>query len=282
MADKKPRFSRSDRSQSRRAGGNSVRRPGGGSGGESGGRPGVEPGLKPDDIVIYGTHAVDAALQNPDRRITRILATRNAADRLSNSGKARGLEVEIVAPEMISALAGADAVHQGMALIARPLETLDLHDIEDARFLVVLDQVTDPHNVGAIIRSAVALGVDALVTTHRNAARETGLLAKTASGGLDFIRLVHVPNLAQALVKLRDFGFVSIGLDSAAAEDLVNTLHGDKIALVLGAEGQGLRRLTRERCDALARLDMPGPIKSLNVSNAAALSLYLTARHLGI
>lgn len=236
--------------------------------------------MNPDEIVIYGIHAVKAALQNKRRRFLKILTTRNAAERLSSQLGARGLTAEIVEPEAISALTGAEAVHQGMVAIARPLDTQDIYDVQDARLVVVLDQITDPHNVGAIIRSAVALGVDAIISTHRNAPRETGLLAKTASGGLDHINLVHVTNLAQTLTKLSDFGFVSIGLDSEGAQDLGTTLYGDKIALVLGAEGTGLRRLTRERCEALARLDMPGPIKSLNVSNAATLSVFQAVQYL--
>lgn len=237
-------------------------------------------GLNPDEIVIYGIHALKAALANEKRRFVKILTTRNAAERLSSQLEARGLSVEIVEPEAISALTGPDGVHQGMAAIARPLDTQDIYDVEHARLVIVLDQITDPHNVGAIMRSAVALGVDAIITTHRNAPRESGLLAKTASGGLDHINLVHVTNLAQALTKLSDFGFVSIGLDSEGPKALSDTLYGDKIALVLGAEGKGLRRLTRERCDALARLDMPGPIKSLNVSNAATLATHQAADYL--
>lgn len=246
------------------------------------GNAGQSTGLSGDDVAIYGIHAVKAALSNEKRTISRLLATRNAEERLGGAASARGLQPEIAAPEAIGAIAGADAVHQGVAAIAKPLAAKDIYDIESARFLVVLDQVTDPHNVGAIMRSAAALGADALIATHRNAPRETGLMAKTASGGLDLIDLVHVPNLAQALVKLADFGFTTIGLDSEGPEDLARAIHGEKVALVLGAEGSGLRRLTRERCDMLARLDMPGPIKSLNVSNAAALALYIAARHLKI
>ena len=238
--------------------------------------------LAADEVMIYGIHAIKAALANMDRRVIKILATRNAADRIRRESEARGLVPVIVEPEAISLITGPEAVHQGMLLIAKNLATMDLHDVMDKRFLVVLDQITDPHNVGAIIRSAVAMGADAIITTHRNAPRETGLLAKTASGGLDCISMVHVTNLAQALIKLRDFGFVTIGLDSEAPHDLANTLYGERLALVLGAEGSGLRRLARERCDTLARLDMPGTIKSLNVSNAAALSFFMAARHLKI
>ncbi|MEP2944303.1 MAG: 23S rRNA (guanosine(2251)-2'-O)-methyltransferase RlmB [Hyphomicrobiales bacterium] len=238
------------------------------------------PTLNPDEIVLYGIHAVKAALLNKKRRFIKVLATRNAADRLTESLNARGLSADIVEPEAINALTGPEAVHQGMAALVRPIETQDIHDVQDAKLAIVLDQITDPHNVGAIMRSATALGVDAIITTHRNAPRETGLLAKTASGGLEHINLVNVTNLAQALTKLNDFGFVTIGLDSEGPQGLNETLYGDKIALVLGAEGKGLRRLTRERCDVLARIDMPGPIKSLNVSNAATLSTFMASQYL--
>lgn len=235
-----------------------------------------------DDVILYGIHAVKAALSNPLRRIQHAFATRNAAENLREFFEKRNISVEVVEPDYISRLIAGDAVHQGIAIVANALESKDIYDVENARLVVVLDQVTDPHNVGAIIRSSVALGADAIITTHRNAPQESGLLAKTASGGLELINLVHVPNLAQALSKMNDFGYVTIGLDSAGPLDLAETFFGNKIALVLGAEGAGLRRLTRERCDVLARLDMPGPIKSLNVSNAAALSLYLAGRHLKI
>lgn len=238
------------------------------------------PSLGQEEILLYGLHALKAALLNERRKILKIFMTRNAAERLSLPLKARNLTAEIVEPDVISALTGKDAVHQGMAAIVRPLDPKDIYDVEDAKLVFVLDQITDPHNVGAIMRSATALNVDAIITTHRNAPKETGLLAKTASGALEHIDLVYVTNLAQSLKKLNEFGFVTIGLDSQGPKELVETLYGDKIALILGAEGAGLRRLTRERCDALARLDMPGPIKSLNVSNAATLSAFLARNYL--
>ncbi len=240
----------------------------------------IAPSISDNKTILYGIHAVKAALYNKDRKIEKVLATKNAADRLRPVLEKRDLSAEITTAEEISTYVGKDAVHQGMALITSPSPALDIHDIKDARLIIVLDQLTDPHNVGAIIRSAVALGAEALITTYRNAPKETGLLAKTASGGMEHLKLVHVGNLAQSLTKLTDFGFTLIGLDSEGPQNLKDSLMGNKIALVLGSEGSGLRRLTRERCDILARLNMPGPIKSLNVSNAAALSLYLASDYL--
>lgn len=236
----------------------------------------------PDTLVaIYGIHATKAVLQNEVRRVERVVATKNAISKIEHLLGERGLTAEVANPQDISNLLGKDVVHQGIVAFCEPVPPADIDDLADASLIVLLDQVTDPHNVGAIIRSAVALSANGIVTTERNSTLESGLLAKTASGGLDLITHAKVTNLAQTIVKLQDYGFYVIGLDSEGEEPIETTLHGDKIALVLGAEGSGLRRLTRERCDALARLDMPGAIKSLNVSNAATLSLYLSAKHLG-
>ena len=160
-------------------------------------------------------------------------------------------------------------------VIADPLPETDLADLEDARLVIVLDQVTDPHNVGAILRSAAVFGADAIVLAERNSPAESGVLAKAASGGLEHVAIVRVKNLARALDQLGAMGFLRLGLDSGHAEPIDAARPGDKIAIALGAEGTGLRRLTREKCDRLVRIDAPGPIKSLNVSNAAALALFV-------
>ena len=238
-------------------------------------------GRRADAIWLYGFHAVLAALANPRRQVKRILATPNAVTRLTEAHINLPVPPEDADPRDLDRLLGGGAVHQGIAIEVEPLTPLAIEDLTGARLVVVLDQVTDPHNVGAIMRSAAAFGVDALVTTTRHAPAETGVLAKAASGALDRLAVVEAVNLARALEALEDLGFTRIGLDSEADAALEELIFGDRLALVLGAEGKGLRRLTRENCDRLARLPTAGPIASLNVSNAAAIALYLARRHLG-
>jgi 23S rRNA (guanosine2251-2'-O)-methyltransferase len=161
-----------------------------------------------------------------------------------------------------------------------PLPVRRLSALNDSPLILVLDQVTDPHNVGAIMRSAVAFNAGALITTQRHSPTESGVMAKSASGALEMIPYIQVTNLADALEELHKLGFVSIGLDSEGSEPLEQALTGAKIALVLGAEGKGLRQKTRQTVNALARLEMPGAIKSLNVSNAAAIAMYAARGHL--
>ncbi|MBI1620115.1 TrmH family RNA methyltransferase [Aquamicrobium zhengzhouense] len=238
---------------------------------------------KPNDrlVRLYGLHTVRAALDNPARKITRMLVTRNALARLELSEPLDlPFPVEIVEPRAIDRELSDDAVHQGVLLEAETLTPKRLSALTDTKLVLVLDQVTDPHNVGAIMRSAVAFGAGALITTARHSPAETGVLAKSASGALEHIDHIEVRNLADALGELHDAGFETIGLDSEGPAELENTFSGAKIALVLGAEGKGLRQKTRETVTALARLDMPGAIRSLNVSNAAAIALYAARLHL--
>lgn len=236
-------------------------------------------GAAADGQLLYGWHSVAAALANPRRRVRRLLATRNALHRLAEAAVPLPQPPpEPVEVRQIEALTGAAAVHQGIALLCDPLPEVALEDLVAPRLLVVLDQVTDPHNVGAVLRSAAAFAADALVLAERHGPAETGVLAKAASGGLEHVPIVRVKNLARALAALGEQGVLRIGLDSEAAQDLSELAVDGPAALVLGAEGKGLRRLTRERCDVLARLDMPGAIRSLNVSNAAAVALYALAR----
>jgi 23S rRNA (guanosine2251-2'-O)-methyltransferase len=227
----------------------------------------------PGRVIIYGWHSAVAALNNPRRHIHRVLAMPNALARLSEleiGGLPQPAELRD-----IERAAGAGAVHQGIVIIADPLPETDLADLEEAKLVIVLDQLTDPHNVGAILRSAAAFGAEAIILAERNSPAESGVLAKAASGGLEHVPLVRVKNLARAMDQLGAMGFLRLGLDSSHAELIEAARQGEKVAVALGAEGAGLRRLTREKCDRLVRIETPGPIKSLNVSNAAALALFV-------
>ncbi|KFB09913.1 TrmH family RNA methyltransferase [Nitratireductor basaltis] len=239
------------------------------------------PDLPEHQVRLYGLHTVRAALDNPSRKILRMFVTRNAAQRLELGDlHALPYPAELVEPKAIDALVGSEAVHQGVVVEAHRRKAKALSELGRASLVLVLDQVTDPHNVGAIMRSAVAFNVDALVTTTRHSPAESGVLAKSASGALEHIDHIEVRNLANAIEELHAAGFQTVGLDSEGPEPLEGTLEGGKIALVLGAEGKGLRQKTRETVTALARLDMPGAIRSLNVSNAAAVSLYIARQAL--
>ena len=240
-------------------------------------RPTIPAGEAPAEglVRLYGLHTVRAALDNPRRRIRRMLVTRNAAERLAIADPAAlPFPAELVEPKEIDRLTGSEAVHQGVVIEAEPLKPKRLDALGETPLVLVLDQVTDPHNVGAIMRSAVAFGAGALITTTRHSPTESGVLAKSASGALEHIDHIEVGNLAQAIETLHEAGFQTIGLDSEGPADLEATFSGKRIALVLGSEGKGLRQKTRETVTALARLDMPGAIRSLNVSNAAAVALY--------
>lgn len=232
-------------------------------------------------VVLYGYHTVREALRAGRRECLDLFATPPAAEKLAGELAAAGLVPHLVATEDLSARLGGEAVHQGVLLEARPLPAAELADIAPRSGVVlVLDQITDPHNVGAILRTAAAFSVDALVTTHRHAPELSGVLAKAASGGLEHVLLVEVVNLARALDELAGMGYLCVGLDSEAPIALEAAPLTRPLALVLGAEGKGLRRLSKERCQILARLDLPGAIKSLNVSNACAIALAVLRPHL--
>ncbi|MEX1180457.1 MAG: RNA methyltransferase [Cucumibacter sp.] len=233
------------------------------------------PGATPDGpLYIYGLHPVRAALDNPARRKRGLLSTPNALRRLAESGPLPSIEVKETSPRELDRLLGADAVHQGVALKVDPLPRKPIGELAGASLVVVLDQITDPHNVGAILRTACAFGANALLTTARHAPRETSVLAKSASGALDMMDFIEVRNLAEAIDELKGLGFTCLGFDSEAGEPLRPGIAAPKVALLLGAEGKGLRQKTRSMCDRLLRLETPGPIKSLNVSNAAAIALF--------
>jgi len=231
-----------------------------------------------DTVTLYGWHTVTAALANPARRIRRLLATENAVRRLAEAGITPAVAPELVRPDALAARLTPDAVHQGLLAEADPLPSPDIEDMAASGIVLVLDQITDPHNVGAILRTAAAFAATAVVTTARHSPEATGVLAKSASGALEAVPIVTVPNLARALAALKERGFLVVGLDSSASEDLAAIELRPPLALVLGAEGKGMRQLTGATCDRLARLDLPGAIKSLNVSNAAALALYIARR----
>jgi 23S rRNA (guanosine2251-2'-O)-methyltransferase len=234
--------------------------------------------LKPTDdmAVLYGWHTVVAALRNPERQVRKLLATENVARRLVEDA-VPGPKPEIVRPDAIAARLPPDAVHQGLYAEADPLPALTVETLPVDGMVLVLDQVTDPHNVGAIFRSAAAFAATAILTTARHSPEATGVLAKSASGALEHVGLISVQNLARALAELKARGFLVVGLSSDGDSELSTLPLKRPLALVLGAEGKGLRQLTKETCDHLARLELPGEIKSLNVSNAAALALYIAA-----
>ncbi|QUS34994.1 23S rRNA (guanosine(2251)-2'-O)-methyltransferase RlmB [Falsirhodobacter algicola] len=234
-----------------------------------------------ETVWLFGIHAVRDALLNPAREKLRLVLTKNAADRLADALEAGGLEPEIVDPRKFDVPIDRDSVHQGAALEVKPLAWGSLDEIcgagEGAPLVVCLDRVTDPHNVGAVLRSAEVFGARAVLAPHRHSAPETGALAKTASGALERQPYLRVPNLADAMQDLRNMGYTLLGLEGEAEMTLAEGLAkvGTRpVALVLGAEGPGLREKTRDTCDHLVRIPFTGGFGSLNVSNAAAVSLY--------
>lgn len=242
---------------------------------------------QPSGVWLYGAHAVLAAVANPERRIRRLVAQQPAFERLQAAAAAAPAPrpaVEAVDRKALDALLPPGAVHQGVAAYVAPLPELALEDLlvriaDDPRArLVVLDQATDPRNVGAVLRSAAAFSAAAVLTQDRHAPAATGALAKAAAGGLERVPLVGVVNLARALRTLRAAEFWCVGLDADADRMLAGSLPGGRVALVLGSEGRGLRRLVREACDALARIPIAAESESLNLSAAAAIALYELAR----
>ena len=233
-----------------------------------------------ETLWLFGLHAVRDALLNPAREKLRLVATRNAADKLSEAIAASGLAPELADPRKFPAPLDPGSVHQGAALEVRPLDWGGLEEVARAgraARLVLLDRVSDPHNVGAILRSAEVFGAAAVVAPARHSAPETGALAKAASGALERQAYLRVPNLGNAIERLRSMGYTVLGLDGAAdttIDTAAEALHDRPVALVLGAEGPGLRARTRDLCDRLVRIPAAGAFGSLNVSNAAAIALY--------
>ena len=228
---------------------------------------------------FWGRHAVAAALANPERRIQRMWATREAAESLELPN---GLPVTFADVADLARLVPHDAPHQGLVIEVDPLEDIWLGDLlaqgeGGARPLLVLDQVTDPHNVGAILRSAAAFDALGIVTQDRHSPPESGTVARAASGALEVVPWVRVVNLARALEEMAEAGFWRIGLAGEAERTLADVIGEARVALVLGAEGEGLRHNTAQHCDELARLPISEKVESLNVSNAAAIALYAVA-----
>jgi len=230
-----------------------------------------------DGLWLYGLHATRAALANPRRRIRRAVLTERAGEEIGDKLLGR-VRHEVADADAVSRLLPQGAVHQGIALLCEPLPRLDLEQALRSsarrRIVVVLDQISDPHNVGAILRTAAAFGVSAVVTQDRHSPPESGALAKAASGGLDIVPAVTVVNIARALEALGKLGFWRIALAGDGEAPLKDVANAGDVALVLGSEGSGLRRLVRERCDATAYLSIDPAMESLNVSNAAAIAMY--------
>jgi 23S rRNA (guanosine2251-2'-O)-methyltransferase len=228
-------------------------------------------------LRLFGLHAVEAALKNPARRANRLLLTENAERRLTEMVGRIDAPIERVSPRDLDRLLGPDAVHQGVVLETEPLpepEWDTLASNAGGRPLIVLDQVTDPHNVGAILRSSAVFGASGLVMTRRHSPPLNGVLAKAASGALDLVPVALVANLSRALDELQSAGFAVIGLDGTAEQSIETVDWSRPTALVMGSEGKGLRELTRKTCDGLVRIASDGPVASLNVSNAAAVALH--------
>lgn len=231
-------------------------------------------------VQLYGVHAVEAALRNADRPVLRLAMTENAERRLADAIAARHVTPERVSPRDLDRLLGADTVHQGILLETEPLPEPDIFELaarSEAGPIVVLDQVTDPHNVGAILRSAAVFGASGVVMTRRHSPPLDGTLAKSASGALELVPVALVQNLSRSIAELKEHGCTILGLDGEAEHTIEEETFSDRVALVLGAEGKGLRELTRQSCDKLVRITTSGPIGSLNVSNAAAISLHFAA-----
>jgi 23S rRNA (guanosine2251-2'-O)-methyltransferase len=242
-------------------------------------RQAVKPENRPR---FWGRHAVAAALANPERRIVRISVTREAAASFDFDPS---IPVTFADAADLGRLVPRDAPHQGVVAEVERLPDLLLADLldqaEDGRPILLLDQVTDPHNVGAILRSAAAFDALGIVTQDRHAPAESGALAKSASGALETVPWVRVVNLARALDEIAEAGFWRVGLTGDAETDLADALGPKRVALILGAEGEGMRQNVEAHCDALARLPISDRIESLNVSNAAAIALYAVATHKG-
>ncbi|NVJ99572.1 MAG: 23S rRNA (guanosine(2251)-2'-O)-methyltransferase RlmB [Alphaproteobacteria bacterium] len=283
------------RDHKKNTGGKTARRPQGGNPSQAHSRPphkrpqearhgaplrsaGLTPKAR-DGFFLFGRHAVEAALKNPARECVRLIGTAKAMQASGLPGIRPQLPVEIIEDDtLLRSAVPADSPHQGVLMEVRPLPGLDLHDlmplVGNKNIILMLDQVTDPHNVGACLRSAAALGARALITQDRNSPTESGVLARAAAGGLEVMPWIRASNLAQALDTLKEMGYWHVGLDGHTDKEIGKLSMGDNIVIVMGSEGKGLRPLVRKHCDAVAKIPMAGKVESLNVSNAAAIALY--------
>jgi len=233
------------------------------------------------DNFLWGRHPVLAALANPARRgMGRLLATPERAAEIEAQDLTHGHRIETVDLQTLTRMLPAGAVHQGLAFKAQPLEGVALEDLAEPAqgVLVMLDQLTDPQNVGAIFRSALAFGARGIIVQDRHAPALAGALAKAAVGATERLPHARVTNLSRALERLADLGWRAVGLDGSGEQTLEEALDRQPTVLVMGSEGDGIRRLVAEHCDVLAKIPMPGGFESLNVSNAAAVALYEAAR----
>jgi 23S rRNA (guanosine2251-2'-O)-methyltransferase len=234
--------------------------------------------LQRDSFFLHGRHAVASALQNKNRDCLRLIGTAKALAETGLSAIRPALKTVTVEAHTLDETLRNDSPHQGILLEVRPLPAFDLLDIPalkgDKATVLILDQVTDPHNVGACLRSAAALGATALITMDKNSPRESGILARSASGALDSLPWLRVRNLSHTLDALAEMGFWCVGLDGETDQGIGGLSMGDKVVIVMGSEGKGLRPLVRKHCDVIAKIPMSGLVESLNVSNAAAIALY--------
>ena len=233
------------------------------------------------DNFVWGCHPVIAALANPARKgMGRLLATADRAAELERDKLAHGHKIEVIEAQALERMLPPGAVHQGLAFKVQPLEGVSLDDIAEpaAGVIVMLDQLTDPQNVGAIFRSALAFGAKGIVVQDRHSPALAGALAKASAGATERLPCARVTNLSRALETLADLGWRAVGLDGAADLTLDQALDARPTVLVMGSEGDGIRRLVAEHCDVLARIPMPGGFESLNVSNATAVALYEATR----
>lgn len=233
----------------------------------------------PDNVLLYGRNAVEAALKNPARKLVRLMATAKNRDWLESNNRSSTVRVDILESiESIIPLLPEGAPHQGVFLETRPLDESSIEDFRpldgQKNVILMLDQVTDPQNVGACLRSAAAFGARALITQDRNSPGESGVLARASAGGLEVIPWVRAVNLAQALETLKDMGYWHVGLDGNTEASLKSADLGDNVVIVMGSEGKGLRPLVLRQCDLVVKIPMSGAVESLNVSNAAAIALY--------